>query len=150
MTRYLLLFLTGFAHALLILLYTDLAGDEALFDRRMGLMAAVPLFAFASWLTLFSMRLGALVSLPCLLLLVYWNLRTAERIMGQTAAFDTAIAITHLAVGLIALVTLVTSLRYVFKTKLPWGAGTPSPGLVLKLLLTAIPITLGTAYLLYA
>ncbi|PVY40501.1 hypothetical protein [Pontibacter virosus] len=149
MTRYLLLFLTGFAHALLILLYTDLTGDEALFYRRMGLMAAIPLFAFASWLTLFSMRLGALVSLPSLLVLVYWNLRTAEHSMGQAAAFDTAIAITHLVAGLLAMVALVTSLRYVFKTKLPWGAGTPSPGLILKLLLAAIPVTLGTAYLLY-
>lgn len=150
MTRYLLLFLTGFAYALLILLYSDLAGDEAVFNRRMGLIAAISLFAFASWLTLFSMRLGALVSLPSLLVLVYWNLRTAKLIIGQGASFDTAIAIIHLVVGLLALVTLLTSLRYVFKRRLPWGAGTPSPGLFLKLLLTVIPITLGTAYLLYA
>lgn len=150
MTRYLLLFLTGFAHALLILLYTDLTGDEALYYRKMGLMAAIPLFAFASWLTLFSMRLGALVSLPCLLVLVYWNLRTVEHILAQQTPFDAVIAIIHLVVGLLAIVTLVTSLRYVFKSKLRWGAGTPSPGLVLKLLLAAIPVTLGTAYLLYA
>ncbi|MBF8963229.1 hypothetical protein I0P70_08235 [Pontibacter sp. FD36] len=150
MTRYLLLFLTGFAHALLILLYTDLTGDEALFYRKMGLMAAVPLFAFASWLTLFSMRLGALVSLPSLLVLIYWNLRTAEHSMGQDTVFDSAIAITHLVAGLLAMVTLMTSLRYVFKSKIPWGRGTPSPGLVLKLLLAAIPATLGAAYVLYA
>ncbi|MBX0333715.1 hypothetical protein K3G39_10750 [Pontibacter sp. HSC-14F20] len=150
MTRYLLLFLTGFAHALLILLYTDLTGDEALFYRKMGLMAAVPLFAFTSWLTLFSMRLGALVSLPSLLVLLYWNLRTAEHSMSQDSAFDMAIAITHLVAGLLAMATLMTSLRYVFKTNLSWGAGTPSPGLFLKLLLAAIPVTLGTAYLLYA
>ncbi|WP_299706237.1 hypothetical protein [uncultured Pontibacter sp.] len=150
MTRYLLLFLTGFAHALLILLYTDLTGDDALFYRNMGLAAAVPLFAFSSWLTLFTMRIGALISLPSLLVLIYWNLRTAEHSMAQDTAFDNAIAIVHLVAGLLAMVTLMTSLRFVFKSELPWGKGTPSPGLILKLLLAAIPMTVAVAYVLYA
>ncbi|PKV67201.1 hypothetical protein [Pontibacter ramchanderi] len=150
MTRYLLLFLTGFAHALLILLYTDLTGGDALFYRRMGLMAAVPLFAFASWLTLFSMRLGALISVPSLLVLIYWNLRTVEHSLELNTAFDSVIATIHLVVGLLTLIALITSLRYVFRANLAWGRGTPTPGLVLKLILAAIPVTLGTAYLLYA
>ncbi|MBD1397452.1 hypothetical protein H9Q13_09765 [Pontibacter sp. JH31] len=150
MTRYLLLFLTGFAHALLILLYTDLSGDDALFYRTMGLAAAVPLFGFSSWLTLFTMRVGALLSIPSLLVLIYWNLRTAEHSMGQDTAFDTTIAIIHLVAGLLAMVTLMTSLRYVFKSELSWVRGTPSPGLILKLLLAAIPIAVAVAYVLYA
>jgi hypothetical protein len=150
MTRYLLFFLTGFAHALLILLYTDLAGSDTFHHRNVGLAGAVLLFAFASWLTLFSMRAGALAGMLCLLVLLYWNLAVALETTSQDTIFDTAIAIIHLVLGVLALIALLTCLRYVFRSRLSWGAGTASPGTVLKILLAAIPVTVAAAYLLYA
>jgi len=150
MTRYLLFFLTGFAYALLILLYTDLAGSDASFYRQLGLLGALPLFALASWLTLFSMRGGALVALLCLLLLLYWNAATANQTLQEGTALDTAIAVIHMTLGVLALIGLVTSLRYIFRRSLSWRTGTPAPGIVLKIILAAIPVALAAIYLQYA
>lgn len=150
MTRYLLFFLTGFAHALIILLYSDLSGEEALFYRAMGLMGAVPLFAVASWLTLFSMRAGALLALLCLLVLLYWNVAAAQHLLQQGTALDSVILMVHLALGVLALVAAVTSLRYAFRRSLPWRAGTPGAGYAIKIILATIPLLLAAAYMLYA
>jgi hypothetical protein len=150
MTRYLLFFLTGFAYALLILLYSDLAGDDDLFYRSLGLLGALPLFAFASWLTLFSMRAGALVALLCLFLLLCWNVVTVQQTLQEETALDTAIATIHLTLGVLALIGVVTSFRYIFRRGLSWRTGTPAPGLVLKVVLAAIPVALAVVYLQYA
>ncbi|MHC2990357.1 hypothetical protein OB13_01675 [Pontibacter sp. HJ8] len=150
MTRYLLFFLTGFAHALLILLYSDLSAEYASFYRALGLAGAVALFAVASWLTLFSMRAGALVSLVSLLALLYWNGYVAQHILQQETAFDTVILAIHLVLGALALIALVTSLRYTFRRSLSWRAGTRGAGYVVKIILAAIPVSIAVAYLLYA
>lgn len=150
MTRYLLYFLIGFAHALLILLYSDLTESEALVHRTVGLAGAVGLFALASWLTFFSMRVGALTALPCLLAILYWNVATVQQVIRLDTPFDTVIAGIHLVLGLLALIALIICLRYIFWRGLPWSMGTRRPGLVLKVLLAAIPVAVAYVYFLYA
>ncbi|WP_018476387.1 hypothetical protein [Pontibacter roseus] len=150
MTRYLFFFLTGFAHALIILLYFDLSGEDALFYRTVGLAGAVPLFALASWLTLFSMRAGAAVASVCLLVLLYWNVAAAQQTLQWGASLDTILLMIHVVLGALALVAFITSLRYTFRSRLSWLTGTPRPSYVLKVLLAAIPVTVAVAYFLYA
>jgi hypothetical protein len=150
MTRYLLFFLTGFAHALLILLYTDLDTGGSIRYRSLGLVSALLLFAFASWFTLFSVRGGALVAMLCLMVLLYWNVMVIMKTTTQDMAFDTLVALIHVVLSGLTFIAQVTCLRYIFRSSLPWAKGTPRPGLAFKVVLSAIPLTLGAAYLMYA
>ncbi|MFD2246709.1 hypothetical protein [Pontibacter ruber] len=145
MTRYLLFFLTGFAHVLIILLYKEVSGGPASFYPILGMAGAVPLFAFASWLTLFSMRLGAVVALLSLLLLIPWSVAAVMQALQQDTALDQVIIVIHAILILFALSALITSARYTFRRSLPWGLGTPKPGNVLKVILALIPIMMVVA-----
>jgi hypothetical protein len=149
MTRYLLFFLTGFAHALVISVYWGLKAEASSFYPVLGLAGAIPLFAVASWLTLFSMRAGALLALLAALLLLFWNAAAAQQIL-QATTFDSILIILHIVLAVLALSAVITSARYTFRTGLSWHAGTPKPGNVLKVVLAVIPVAVVVAYLLYA
>ena len=146
MTRYLLFFLTGLAHVLVIMLYKELEGGPAAFYPVLGLAGAFPLFAVASGLTFFSMRAGAWVAMLSCLLLLPWSVAATTQALQSQTALSTVTIILHPVLITLAFSALVTSMRYVFRKNLDWKRGTHKPTYWLKLLLAAIPLLVATLF----
>ena len=145
MTRYLLYFLTGVAVATAILFFRGYVAVPQSVSSNAALVGAMVLFGIASWLTLFKERISAVLALLCLLAMLPWVVRAWGRIAELEAAFTQVILILHAVLSGLVLISLVTSLRYVFGSG-SWWSGTNSPGLFLKILLTLIPLAVAAAW----
>ncbi|GAA4423609.1 hypothetical protein GCM10023188_02620 [Pontibacter saemangeumensis] len=139
MTRYLLYFLTGFAVATFILFFRGYGGAPHTVYSDAALVGAMTLFGMASWLTLFKVKPGALLALLCLLTMVPWAVRAWQRILVSEVSFIQVILIVHAVMSGLVLLSLIVSLRYVFRRG-SWGSGTTAPGFLLKIILALIPL----------
>ncbi|MDX5420929.1 MAG: hypothetical protein LPK07_11640 [Hymenobacteraceae bacterium] len=146
MTRYLLYFLTGFAHAFIIQLYEGLSAGPASYYPTLGLAGAVGLFAVASWLTLFNIRVGSVLALLSLLLLIPWTVTAVSQTLQQETAIDNITLIIHAVLAVLLLASLIVSVRFTFSRRLSWRKGTPKPAVFLKILLALIPVSVVVAW----
>ncbi|MCX2740543.1 hypothetical protein [Pontibacter anaerobius] len=147
MTRYLLYFLTGVATATVILFFRGYVSVPHNVYSDVALMAGMALFGLASWVTLFRIKLGALLALLCSLAMVPWLVRVGLRVWDASINAPQVLQIVHAAMAVLAFFSLVVSARYMF-SRGSWGAGTAAPGFVLKLLLALIPLAVVTGWLL--
>jgi len=139
MTRYLLYFLTGFAVATFILFFRGYGSAPHSIYSDAALVAAMALFGVVSWVTLFKMRAGALLALLCLLTILPWALRLWGIISERESDLTPYILAAHAVLSGLVLLALIVSARYTF-SRHSWKAGTPAPGLFLKIILTLIPL----------
>jgi hypothetical protein len=146
MTRYLLYFLTGLAVATVILFFRGYAAVPHTVYSDAALIGAMVLFGIASWLTLFTVKPGALLALLSLLSMLPWAIRAWLRILSSDdAAFTQVILIVHAVLAGLVLISLIVSLRYTF-SRGSWRSGTTAPGLILKILLALIPLAVVAAW----
>ncbi|MCJ8163750.1 hypothetical protein MKJ04_02785 [Pontibacter sp. E15-1] len=146
MTRYLLYFLTGVAVATFILFFRGYGGVPHSVYSDAALVGAMALFGVASWLTLYKMRIGATVALLCLLAQVPWVLRLWQIIPHRDSSLTSYVLLVHGVLSGLVLCALVVSARYVLGRH-SWAAGTPTPGFVLKIILTLLPLAVAAAWL---
>jgi len=148
MTRYLLYFLTGVATATVILFFRGYVLVPKNVYADVALLAGMALFGLASWVTLFRIKMGALLALLCSLALVPWLVRLGLRIWATGAeAAPLVVQIVHISVSVLALFSLIISARYTF-SKGSWGSGTTAPAFVLKLFLAVVPLAVLVSWLL--
>ncbi len=147
MTRYLLYFLTGFAHALVILFYRGYLDAVPTTYSTVALVSGMALFGIASWLKLFLEKIGALMALLCILAIAPWTIETGRDVLEHDAFLSGVLLITHAVLAFFALATFITSLRYVIQ-KGSWTAGTTNPGFVTKIILSIIPVAIIITWLL--
>jgi hypothetical protein len=145
MTRYLLYFLTGFAAATLILFFRGYAAAPHSVYSDAALVGAMVLFGIASWLTLFKVKMGALLALLSLLTMLPWAVRGWLRVLEPNAAVLQVILIVLAALSGLMLLSLIVSLRYTF-SRGSWRSGTTAPGLFLKIFLALIPLAVVAAW----
>ncbi|WP_162054052.1 hypothetical protein [Pontibacter pamirensis] len=145
MTRYLLYFLTGFAVATVILFFRGYASVPHSTVSNAALVGAMALFGIASWLTLFKVKIGTLLALLSLLAAIPWVINAWMSITASEAAFTQIISIVHAVLSVLVLISLIVSLRYTFRRG-SWRSGTTAPGIVLKILLTLIPLAVLVAW----
>lgn len=147
MTRYLLYFLTGFAHAVVILFYRGYLGAESTPNATVALVGAMVLFGLVSWLKLFLEKIGAVVAVLCLLALLPWTIEAGQQALEQDAFLSGVLLITHAVLAFLVLASFITSMRYIFSRR-SWLAGTPKPGVAGKIIVALIPIAILIAWLL--
>ncbi|WP_299818455.1 hypothetical protein [uncultured Pontibacter sp.] len=147
MTRYLLYFLTGFAHALVILIYRGYMGIEPTVYSTTALVSGMVLFGVVSWLKLYLERIGAIMALLCVLAMFPWAVDAGRKVLEYDAFLSGVLIVTQSMLLLLALATFATSMRYVL-SKVPWARGTSTPGPVAKVILSVIPITIIIIWLL--
>lgn len=147
MTRYLLYFLTGFAHALIILVYRGYLGIEPSLYSTMALISGMVLFGIVSWLKLYLERIGAIAAILCVLAIIPWTLDAGRDALAYDAFLSGVLLIVQGVLLFFLLATFITSLRYVF-SRGSWLAGTSSPSLVGKIIFSIIPIAIVVAWLL--
>ncbi|WP_439880865.1 hypothetical protein ACSX1A_17130 [Pontibacter sp. MBLB2868] len=147
MTRYLLYFLTGFAHAVVILFYRGYLGAATTTYATVALVGAMVLFGLVSWLKLFLEKVGAVVAVLCLLALLPWTVEAGQQALEQDAFLSGVLLITHAALAFLVLASFITSMRYIFSRR-SWAAGTSRPGLAGKIIVALIPIAILIAWLL--
>ena len=145
MTRYLLYFLTGFAVATIILFFRGYAGVPHSDLSNAALVGAMVLFGIASWLTLFNVKGGTLLALLSMLTMLPWVISAWMRMSGLEAAIAKVVLVVHAVLSGLVLLSLVTSLRYIF-SRHSWRVGTATPGLILKILLSLIPLAVLVAW----
>ncbi|MBF9253114.1 hypothetical protein I2I11_07405 [Pontibacter sp. 172403-2] len=146
MTRYLLYFLTGVAIASVILFFRGYVAVPHTVYSDVALRAGMLLFGMASWLTLFRIKAGSLLALLCLLAVVPWLVRIGLRVWSPGADVLQAVLILHAALSVLALASLTVSARYTLGRS-SWKAGTASPGLMMKVILAAIPVAVVAAWI---
>lgn len=139
MTRYLLYFLTGFAVATVILFFRGYAAVPHSAYSNAALVAAMALFGWASWITFFKERAGALLALLSLITMLPWVVNAWIRIADLESTITQIVTIVHAVLSGLVLICLITSLRYTFGSG-SWRAGSRSPGLFLKILFTLLPL----------
>ncbi len=110
-----------------------------------ALVGAMALFGVVSWLTLYRVRIGAAVALLCLLAQVPWALRSWQTIPQRDSELTSYILVVHGVLSGLVLCAFIVSARYAFGRH-SWRAGTPSPGLFLKIVLTLIPLLVAAAW----
>ncbi|MFD2513974.1 hypothetical protein ACFSRY_08865 [Pontibacter locisalis] len=147
MTRYLLYFLTGFAHAVVILFYRGYLGAEPTTYAIAALVGAMVLFGLVSWLKLFLEKIGAVMAVLCLLALLPWTVEAGKQALEQDAFLSGALLITHAVLLSFILASFITSLRYIFSRR-SWLTGTSRPTLAGKIIVALIPIAILVAWLL--
>ena len=147
MTRYLLYFLTGFAHALVILIYRGYMGINPTIYSTVALLSGMVLFGIVSWVKLYLERIGAVMAVLCVLAIVPWVIDAGRKVLAYDAFLSGVLIITQGVLLLFLLATFVTSLRYVF-SRGSWLSGTSTPGLAGKLFFSAIPIAIIVTWLL--
>ena len=147
MTRYLLYFLTGFAHALIILIYRGYMGIEPTLYSTVALVSGMVLFGIVSWLKLYLERIGAIMAILCVLAIVPWTIDAGRRVLAYDAFLSGVLLIVQGVLLLFLLATFITSLRYVF-SKGSWLSGTSTPGVAGKIIFSIIPIAIIVTWLL--
>lgn len=145
MTRYLLYFLTGFAVAMFILFFRGYGGVGHSTYADVALRGAMALFGVVSWLTLFRMRIGALLALGCLLAMLPWAVRLWGILPARDSELTYYILLAHAVLSGLLLLSLIVSARYVFGRH-SWRMGTPTPGLFIKIILSLIPLAVVAAW----
>jgi hypothetical protein len=146
MTRYLLYFLTGFAHALVILFYRGYLGEAPTFNSSLALISGMVLFSIVSWLKLFIEKAGAIIAIICILALLPWTIEAGNKVLEMEAFLSGVMLITHAVLLVLIIASLITSLRYIFSQR-PWFGGSSRPGLIGKIFAALIPIALLIAWL---
>jgi hypothetical protein len=147
MTRYLLYFLTGFAHALVILFYRGYLDAAPTTYSTIALVSGMALFGIASWLKLFLEKIGALMAVICVVAITPWTVEAGREALSHDAFLSGVLVITHAVLLFFALATFVTSLRYVI-SKGSWLTGTTNPGFITKIIISIIPIAIIIIWLL--
>ncbi|RDV14368.1 hypothetical protein DXT99_14685 [Pontibacter diazotrophicus] len=145
MTRYLLYFLTGFAVATVILFFRGYASVPQSAFSNAALVGAMALFGVASWLTLFRVKIGTLLALLSLLAMLPWVVSAWMRIAELEVTITQILIIVLAVLSGLVLISLIVSLRYTFGRG-SWGSGTTAPGIILKILLTLIPLAVLVAW----
>jgi len=146
MTRYLLYFLTGVAIASIILFFRGYVAVPHNVYADVALLAGMVLFGFASWVTLFRIKIGSVLALLCTLAAVPWLVRIGLRVWLPDTNVTQLVLILHAALSALTLGSLIISARYTFSHG-SWKAGTASPGFILKVILAAIPIGVVVAWI---
>lgn len=147
MTRYLLYFLTGVATATVILFFRGYVQVPQNVYSDVALLAGMVLFGLASWVTLFRIKIGAVLALLCSLAMVPWLIRIGLRVWGAGATAPQVVQFIHIGMSVLVLCSLVISARYTF-SRGSWSSGTAAPATVLKLFLMIIPLAVVAGWLL--
>ncbi|GHA64448.1 hypothetical protein [Pontibacter akesuensis] len=147
MTRYLLYFLTGVATATVILFFRGYVHVPQNVYSDAALLAGMVLFGLASWVTLFRIKLGAVVALLCSLALVPWLIRIGLRVWAAGSEAPQVVQFIHIGMSVLALFSLIVSARYTF-SRGSWRSGTAAPATVVKLFLMIIPLAVVAGWLL--
>ncbi|MBC5994162.1 hypothetical protein [Pontibacter cellulosilyticus] len=147
MTRYLLYFLTGFAHALVILIYRGYMGIEPTIYSNIALVSGMVLFGIVSWLKMYLERIGAIMALLCVLAIVPWTIDAGRKVLAYDAFLSGVLLIVQGVLLFFLLATFATSMRYVL-SRGSWLTGTSTPGPVGKIIFSAIPIAIIVTWLL--
>lgn len=147
MTRYLLYFVTGMATATVILFFRGYVSVPHTVYSDVALRVAMVLLGVASWLTLYRVKAGALLALLCCTGMAPWLLRVNMFVWRTGSRAPEYVQLAHAILAVLVAVSLLVSLRYVL-SRGAWRTGTSSPGPVVKVLLTLLPLAVVAAWFL--